>query len=46
MNTVESIFKNEINISGLTEIFKALLGDVADILTNPSCVDNLHKGAA
>jgi hypothetical protein len=38
MNTLESIFKEGINISELTEIFKALMGDAADVLAYPSCV--------
>jgi hypothetical protein len=41
MNTTESIFKEEINIAGLIEIFRVLMGDVADILAIPSCISYL-----
>jgi hypothetical protein len=38
MNTVESIFKNETNITEVVELFRMAFGSVADILDNPSCI--------
>ncbi len=41
MNNVESIFKSEITIAGLVEIFKTVLSGPADILDNSSCLGTL-----